>query len=50
MTDGPKAKPGVPVKRRVFFWALMASAVAWTLVYQLAQKDSDLPEFVYVNF
>jgi hypothetical protein len=36
--------------RRVFVWALMVSAIVWTLAYQAGKTDPDLPEFVYVNF
>ena len=35
---------------RVLLWALMASAIAWTLAYKTGKSDSDVPEFVYVNF
>lgn len=31
-------------------WAAMAAALFWTVLYRMAERTSELPEFVYVNF
>ncbi len=38
------------LRRRLFVWSLMVAAIAWTLIYQRAQKVGAVPEFVYANF
>ena len=31
-------------------WAMMFSAIVWTLIFQLGEDLQSLPEFIYVNF
>jgi hypothetical protein len=45
----PTTKPLSPA-RRFLLWSIMAAAVFWTLVFQASQRDTTVPEFVYVNF
>jgi hypothetical protein len=45
----PATKPPSPALR-FLLWSIMAAAVFWTLVYQAAQHDTSVPDFVYVNF
>ena len=49
MVVSSKPNP-VRVRLRLFWWAVMLASVFWTLLYHVAQKDSEIPEFVYVNF
>ena len=35
---------------RLLVWALMASAVFWTLLYRVAERGADVPDFVYAQF
>ena len=46
-------RPGdrqLDVRIRIAMWSAMAAAIFWTLLYQRSQVESDIPEFVYVNF
>ena len=46
----PGRRPPMDLRLRVALWSAMAAAVVWTFLYQVSQKDADVPEFVYVNF
>jgi len=47
---GPGGKISIGPRLRLALWAAMAASVFWTLIYQLSNQHSDVPEFVYVNF
>lgn len=42
--------PVGPAFVKLAWWAFMAAAVFWTLVFRFASESEALPEFVYVNF
>lgn len=56
MSHPTSKSPTLPVSSdaqlrwRLFVWSLMVAAIAWTVVYQRAQKSTAVPEFVYANF